>query len=107
MKKLVVLSVMLMSAFTMKAQTAKDAINAKEIVFYGLDFTKAKFVGQFDQGMGAMPATGTDMKNKWIPQWNALIAKEPQNFKLKEAFHTIWLLSMRSTAKWTLMPRWL
>lgn len=86
MKKLLSLTVILIAALSMKAQTAKDAFNATEVVWYGLDFTKAKFVGQFDQGFGAMPATGTDMKNKWIPQWNALIAKEPQNFKIKEAF---------------------
>lgn len=88
MKKITILNLFMVSVFGIQAQTAKDALNAKELVFYGLDFTKAKFVGQFDQGMGAMPATADDMKNKWIPEWNALIAKEPQNFKLKEAFHT-------------------
>ncbi|MCW3070636.1 MAG: hypothetical protein JWO44_526 [Bacteroidetes bacterium] len=86
MKKLFSLTVIVIAALGMKAQTAKDAFNATEVVWYGLDFTKAKFVGQFDQGFGAMPATGTDMRNKWIPQWNALIAKEPQNFKIKDAF---------------------
>jgi hypothetical protein len=86
MKKLFSLSLLFIAALSIQAQTAKDAFAAKEIVWYGLDFTKAKFVGQFDQGFGAMPATGTDMRNKWIPQWNALIAKEPQNFKIKEAF---------------------
>lgn len=86
MKKLLSLTVIFIAALGAKAQSAKDAFNATEVVWYGLDFTKAKFVGQFDQGFGAMPATGTDMKNKWIPQWNALIAKEPQNFKIKEAF---------------------
>lgn len=71
---------------SMNAQSAKEVFSAKEIVWYGLDFTKAKFVGQFDQGFGAMPATGSDMRNKWIPEWNTLIAKEPQNFDLKESF---------------------
>jgi hypothetical protein len=75
-----------MTVLSAKAQSSKDVFTATEIVWYGLDFTNAKFVGQFDQGFGALPATGTDMKNKWIPQWNALIAKEPQNFKLKDAF---------------------
>lgn len=70
----------------MNAQSAKDVFSTKEIVWYGLDFTKAKFVGQFDQGFGTMPASGTDMRNKWIPEWNALIAKEPQNFDFKESF---------------------
>ncbi|MBK7667332.1 MAG: hypothetical protein IPJ32_08280 [Sphingobacteriaceae bacterium] len=61
--------------------------SATEIVWFGMDFTKAKFVGQFDQGMGAMPATGGDMRNKWIPQWNALIQNEQQNFDIKKALN--------------------
>ena len=86
MKKLVLLALSFVAVTAAKAQDAKKVFDSKEIVWYGLDFTKATFVGQFDQGMGAMPATGNDMKNKWIGQWNALIAKEPQNFKIKEAF---------------------
>lgn len=85
MKKLVLAALISFAAIHTNAQSAKDVFTAKEIVWYGLDFTKAKFVGQFDQGFGAMPATGYDIKNKWVGQWNALVAKEPQNFKLKEA----------------------
>lgn len=76
-----------MVVFTVKTTTyAQDVFKTNEIIWYGLDFTKAHFVGQFDQGFGAMPATGYDMKKKWIPEWNALIAKEPKNFDLKKAF---------------------
>jgi hypothetical protein len=86
MKKLILLALSVVAITSAKAQDAQKVFAAKEIVWYGLDFTKATFVGQFDQGMGAMPATGNDMKNKWCGQWNALVGKEPQNFKLKEAF---------------------
>jgi hypothetical protein len=85
MKKIFVLACLVATSITANAQASK-AIDAKEIVWYGLDFTKARFVGQFDQGMGAAPASGMDIKNKWIGQWNNLIGKEPQNFKIKEAF---------------------
>lgn len=86
MKK-ILLSLLVVACGTFaKAQDAKSALSATEIVWFGLDFTKAKFVGAFDQAGGAAPATGSDMKNKWIPGWNALIAKEPQNFDLKKAF---------------------
>ena len=84
MKKLA-LSLLLLSGFVFKAQDASKVFSATEIVWFGMDFTKATFVGQFDQGMGAMPATGGDMKNKWIPQWNSLIATEQQNFDFKKA----------------------
>lgn len=87
MKKIILFALIITGVSATKAQDAKKVFSAKEIVWYGLDFSKATFVGQFDQGMGAMPATGNDMKNKWIGEWNSLIAREPQNFKIKEAFY--------------------
>ncbi len=84
MKKLALLSILFLG-ITLKSQDASKVFSATEIVWFGMDFTKAKFVGQFDQGMGAMPATGGDMRNKWIPQWNALIQNEQQNFDFKKA----------------------
>lgn len=85
MKKIILFSLVVLGFNTIKAQDANAVFSANEIVWYGLDFTKAHFVGQFDQGFGALPASGYDMKNKWIPEWNALIAKEPQNFNFKKA----------------------
>ena len=85
MKKLI-LVVALAGLVSAKAQDKSKVFSATEIVWFGLDFTKAKFVGQFDQGMGAMPATGQDMKNKWIYQWNSLIVSEQQNFDMRKAF---------------------
>jgi hypothetical protein len=84
MKKLAILSLLFL-VVALKAQDKSKVYSASEIVWFGMDFTKAKFVGQFDQGMGAMPATGGDMKNKWIPQWNNLVASEQQNFDFKKA----------------------
>ena len=84
MKKNILLIIGLLSIFNLKAQDASAIKSAEEIVWYGLDFTKATFVGQFDQGMGMAPATGLDIKNKWIPQWNSLIVNEPQNFDFKK-----------------------
>jgi hypothetical protein len=101
MKKLMLCTLALIAMNTTNAQNAKQVFDAKEIVWYGLDFTKTTFVGQFDQGFGAMPAKGFDIKNKWVGQWNALIAKEPQNFKIKEAFHmdnVFYDMSMVNTA---------
>ncbi len=87
MKKIIILTLGVITAIgSVNAQNVNGIFTAKEIVWYGLDFTKAKFVGQFDQGMGASPASGSDMRNKWIPEWNALILKEAQKFDLKKAF---------------------
>lgn len=86
MKK-IVLCLLLATASVGFAQfTAKDVFSSKSIVWYGLNFTEAKMVGQFDQAMGAGPASASDLKNKWMPNWNGLIQSEPKNFKIAEAF---------------------
>lgn len=86
MKKIILSLLVVASGTFAKAQDAKSALSATEIVWFGLDFTKAKFVGAFDQGAGIAPATGSDMKSKWIPGWNGLIVNEPQHFDLRKAF---------------------
>ncbi len=86
MKK-IILSLLLITAATSFAQfTAKDVFSSKSIVWYGLNFSEARMIGQFDQAMGAGPASASDLKNKWIPGWNALIQTEQKNYKIKEAF---------------------
>lgn len=87
MKK-VILSLLVVASCSVFAQnTAKDFFSKNEMVWFGLNFSEAKMVGQFDQGMGAAPATGSDIKNKWISGWNGIVIAEPKNFKLKESFH--------------------
>src|SRR5438477_13026793 len=66
--------------------TAKDVFNRDEIVWYGLDFSKAKMIGQFDQGAGAGAASGSDLKMKYFPGWNAVILNEPKKYDLKKTF---------------------
>jgi hypothetical protein len=85
MKKtyLILLSVL---TFPIWAQNTKQDISkTKEIIWYGLNFSQAKMVGQFDQAVGAGAATASELKDKWIPGWNTLVISEPQNFKIKEA----------------------
>jgi hypothetical protein len=86
MKKIILGLLILTTAKGLAQYTAKDIFTAKSLVWYGLNFSAAKMIGQFDQAMGAGPASSSDIKNKWIPQWNNLIQGEPQNFKLAEAF---------------------
>lgn len=86
MKKLALLLCMGLWISLVSQNTAKDLFTAKEIVWYGLNFTEAKMVGQFDQAMGAAPATASEIKTKWMSAWNGLMVAEPQNFKIKEAF---------------------
>lgn len=86
MKKLVCVIAAVLSLNFHAQNTAKDLFTTKEIVWYGLNFIEAKMVGQFDQAMGAAPATASEIKTKWMSAWNGLMIAEPQNFKIKEAF---------------------
>lgn len=86
MKK-VFLSLLIITNCNFFAQNSvKDIFTSKSIVWYGLNFSEAKMIGQFDQAMGAGMATPGDLKTKWMPAWNNLIVVEPKNFKIKEAF---------------------
>ncbi|MDF2452634.1 MAG: hypothetical protein K0S26_2138 [Bacteroidota bacterium] len=74
------------SSFAIFAQNTKQDISkANEIIWYGLNFSQAKMVGQFDQAVGAGAATASELKNEWVPAWNTLIISEPLNFKIKES----------------------
>jgi hypothetical protein len=74
---------LLITAF---GQSEKDVISASEITWFGLDFTKAIFVGSFNQFAEAGETGGQDLKNKYIPGWNDLVINERQKYNLKEAY---------------------
>jgi len=64
--------------FILTAQDAAKINAAKEIVWYGLDFTKTKFIGD----IGSKPEI---IKEKHMASWNRLVATEKDNFDLKDA----------------------
>lgn len=69
-----------------RGSDSKKVFTTNEMAWYGMDFTKASFIGTFDTGMGVNPADGIELRNKWIPAWNNLIVAEQQNFNLKRPF---------------------
>jgi hypothetical protein len=79
MKKLIALVCLIAGSFPLFSQDRNTAIKAKEIVWFGMDFSKAKFVGVGE-------ATGYEMRAKYIPAWNNLILAEQKKFDVKKAF---------------------
>jgi len=71
---------------TANAQSEKDVISAREITWLGLDFSKALFVGSFTQFAEAGEQSGSEIKQKYVPGWNDLVANERQKFDLKKAY---------------------
>jgi hypothetical protein len=87
MKKISALMALLsIFTLTIHAQSEKDVISAKEITWLGLDFSKALFVGSFTQFAEAGEQSGSEIKQKYIPGWNDLVANERPKFDLKKAY---------------------
>lgn len=64
----------------------KDVFTSKELVWYGLDFSNARFIGKFNHDFSSRPVSEYELINKYIPAWNSLVIMEPDNFDLKSAF---------------------
>lgn len=79
MKKLYLLILCFALGSNLKAQDVKAVFKCKEIIWYGLDFSKAKF-------NLLEPVTMTEVKTKLIPSWNDIIIKEYKNYDLMKTF---------------------
>jgi len=85
MKKVIFTFFCTLSIFINACAQKAEVSKATEIVWYGLDFSNAKFIGKFDHGFGIAPVTGSDLKFNWIPKWNNLVVTEQQNYELAKA----------------------
>lgn len=86
MKKLLIVSILAITLMGAKTEDEKSVFTTTDIVWYGLDFTNAHFVGAFTQSGSAGEVTGTDLVKKWIPAWNDLMLNEAKKFDLLKAF---------------------
>jgi hypothetical protein len=87
MKKLALLGLLIITCFNNYAQhKTQDIFTEENIVWYGLDFTKAKFIGKVEQVKNFEQVSSIDIINKYIPAWNELVVMEPDNFKLESTF---------------------
>jgi hypothetical protein len=79
-KTLSFLFLYLVSAIQLFSQSRDEVYNKTEMVWYGLDFTKAKMIGSegFENPL--------EVKNKYFGGWNYLVLNEPEKFDLKKAF---------------------
>ncbi|MGV3602137.1 MAG: hypothetical protein ACO1N1_13080 [Dyadobacter fermentans] len=83
MKKLILIALVLFNAVAASADnTMADLVAGKtKLVFLGLDFTQAKYIGK----AGFMDAQA--IQNQHIVSWNNLIELEPKKFSLQKAFN--------------------
>ncbi len=87
MKKIIILIAIFVTALQLKAQlTQNDVFTGDDIIWYGLDFSNSKFIGMFDQFVGAGEVDAYDLKNKYVPSWNTLILTEPAKYDIGKTF---------------------
>jgi hypothetical protein len=85
MKRIILLTWVFSLSFILFSQNSvKDIFQEGEIVWFGLDFSQAKFIGQFEQGSGSL--SGEDIKQNLMPAWNGLIINEPQKYNIPQTF---------------------
>ena len=74
-KLLAVLSFATIAATSNAALTVQDVFTSDEVVWFGLDFTHAKMVGEFH------------IKPRLLPSWNMLVITEHKKYDIRRAFH--------------------
>jgi hypothetical protein len=84
-------SILLIWVFTLclnlfSQTTAKDIFKEGEIVWFGLDFSQAKFIGQFAGAQASAPLPAEDIKQNLMPQWNGVIVNEPLRYNIPLTF---------------------
>ncbi len=71
---------------TLFAQSVQDVFSAKQMTWYGLDFSMAKFVGAFSDVSYAYDKAGWEIKGRYFPEWNNVVINERDKYNLKEFY---------------------
>lgn len=87
MKKIRVVLFAVLVSVVAQAQSEKDVIAASELTWFGIDFSKAQFVGSFSQFAEAGEKGGDQIKHTFFPAWNNVVANEREKYDLKKAYN--------------------
>jgi hypothetical protein len=79
MKKILLLS-LVATQLSSLAQNASQVFSTEELVYYGIDFSNCRLVGDFGNGSAA------EIKVKMFPGWNNVVAKEQEKYNLRLTF---------------------
>ncbi len=82
----VTLAALLFVAVTAHAQSTKDVFTSKKVTWYGLDFSQAKFIGEFAVTGSANLQDGKQIRDVYMESWNDLIINEPKKYRVGEFF---------------------
>ncbi|CAN5561447.1 hypothetical protein BH10BAC1_BH10BAC1_21490 [soil metagenome] len=79
-----------MTTFAQKTFTSADVFTEKNMVWYGLDFTQSKFIGQPTINGKFYKSPDFVVKN-YFKEWNMIPLKEGEKYDIKESFEKEYL----------------
>lgn len=74
------LVIFVISVKSVSAQSVQDVFNQKEMTWYGLDFSMAKFVGDFSHFNSAGTKAGSQIRDTYFKSWNHIIVGERDKY---------------------------
>jgi hypothetical protein len=80
MKKVSLLFLLTVLSNLLIAQTKQEALKTDTILWFGLDFSNARFI---DESAFKSPV---ELKNKLFKQWNRLLLEEPEKYDIPKFF---------------------
>lgn len=87
MKKILLWLGICLFAFNVQAQMSIDDLYnySKTVTWLGIDFSQNKFIGPATGWGEISTKSSVEMRDKYYPEWNAMILNEPKMFKIAEA----------------------
>jgi len=70
----------------LSAQAVQDVFTTKQMTWYGLDFSLAKFVGAFSNISYANNKGGWEIKDRYFNEWNSVVLNEREKYDLKRYY---------------------
>jgi hypothetical protein len=65
---------------SLAGQSKREALETNSILWFGLDFSEARFTGKFDF------KSPYELKEKYIPQWNQLMLHEAEKYNIRQFY---------------------
>ena len=66
---------------SLQAQSVRDVFSSPSLIWYGIDFSKAKFVGPQETW-----GENQKLKETYFPAWNNFVLSEPDKYNLKKTY---------------------
>jgi len=84
---LIIIALFLFQGILVAQEKASDFFNSdQKVIWYGFDFSHAKYIGAMSNGAGQTFASTREFKYVIIPQLNGLVLKEADKYDLENIF---------------------